>query len=55
MIFNMPLPIFTKKSFNYFDNYLMMNLTLGQGIHLLSINKNIIDFKRPRCHVTYEK
>jgi len=46
---------FHKKSFHYFDNYLMTNLTLKYGIHLLSINKNILDFNTPRCHVTYKK
>jgi len=29
MIFNMSISYFHKKSFHYFDDYLMMNLTLG--------------------------
>jgi hypothetical protein len=32
MIFNMSTSYFRKISFRYFEDYLMMKLTLGQGI-----------------------
>ncbi len=32
IVFNMAMSYFQKKSFHYFEDYLMMKLTLGKGM-----------------------